>query len=260
MLVANFLPQIISIIIIFNLCPINVSGQQINDEKWNLKSNHCTLTDAQLKIIAWYFERAPYIELTQLIENNAIDSNKNNHFINEVLNELLIRLEKRVQIQTVDSLTDEGNVTNTQSYGWNGFRFDSFSNASKSTDTENEIIWERDTFGNIQKRMSLSPNRTREDSPIFGSLIIVENIRLIDEYLIGQPRRPFKYTRANFIIIIHSNSDVNTLWDTNAARILTRLWKVYSVLNAIIISTCKSDDVIWIIYIIKIIKLFFNLI
>lgn len=251
MVVANFQQQIISIIsiiLILILWPLNVNGQQGNDEKWKLNSNRCKLTDAQWKIIAWYFERAPYIELTEIIENNAINLNKNNHFINEVLNELLLRIGKRVKIQTVDLLTDEGNVTNTQTYGWHGVRFDTISNATNSTDNEIEIIRERDTEINIQKRMLMSPNRTREDSPMFGSLIIAENIRLIDDYLIGQPRRPFKYTRANFIIIIYNNSDANTVWDVNAARILTRLWKIYSVLNVIIISACKSNDVNWIIY------------
>lgn len=209
------------------------------DNKWKLQSDECTITEHQWKLIAWYLERAPYVEITEIVTNGAINGGAS-YFANDFVRQLTPRINQRIKTQTVDYSTVEGNVTDTQTYGWHGVRFQTGDNATTSP-SEVVVFGERDTAASIKKR-ERAHNQTREDAPVFGSVVLVENTELVDKYLVGYPRRPFKHPRANFVIISYKN-ETNINWESNSVKILTRLWKYYGVLNAIIISACQPEEV-----------------
>lgn len=227
--------------VIHSLHSYTIATSEI-DRKWKLQSDFCTITEMQWKLIEWYFERVPYIEVTEIIENGA---NRHNHsaatqFTNNAVKELEWRIKKKIHTQTVDFATED-RVSNTQTYGWRGWRFPSRENATKPV--HNLVVFrDRDDAESIRKRLTFS-NSPRDDSPTFGGLVFVECSDLVDNYLTGYPRPPFKHQRANFVIIAYKLEE-NLSWDETAGRILTRLWKRYGILNAIILSTCHSDQVI----------------
>lgn len=225
-----------SALLVLQLAPFTI-GQ---DDKWKLQSDECTVTEDQWKLIAWYLERAPYVEITEIVPNGAINGGAS-LFANDFVRKLTPRIYQRIKTQTVDYSTVDGNVSDTQTYGWHGVRFQTGDNATQPP-SEVVIFGQRDTAASIKKRERLH-NQTREDSPAFGSVVLVENTDLVDNYLVGYPRRPFKHSRANFVILSYKN-ETNINWEGNSGKILTRLWKHYGVLNAIVISACQPAEVI----------------
>lgn len=207
--------------------------------KWRLQCDACMITNDQWVLIAWYFKRAPFVEITEIV-NAAPDGGNPSQFGNDIAKVMPWCIEKLIKTQTVDYLTEEAKVTNTQTYGWHAVHYESRSNLSIASEPFSVYV-ERDTADKIKRRTKML-NRTREDSPLFGSLVIADTVNVIDEYLLGYPRRPFKYPRVNFVILIYKN-DSSTLWNSVAAKVLTKLWKMYGVLNAIIISTCNPSEV-----------------
>lgn len=223
-------------------CSYSIAINDVVDRKWKLQSDFCAITEMQWKLIDWYFERVPFIEVTEIIENGA---NRNQRmaatqFGNNAVKEMEWRIKKIIRTQTVD-FTTEDRVSNTQTYGWRGWRFPSRENATKPLH-DVVVFRERDNVESVGKRTTFA-NGTRDDSPTFGGLVFVECSNLVDDYLIGYPRRPFNHQQANFIIVAYRLEE-KWSWDETAGRILTRLWKRYGILNAIILSTCNSDEVI----------------
>lgn len=217
-------------------------------QKWKLESDTCDITNDQWKLITWYFQRAPHVEITEIFANHsAANGQGRSQFGNDVAKEFTIRINKIVQTQSVDYDTED-NVTDTQKFGWRGQRFDrrSYSNdgvtPKRPSPQDIGVIRGRDTAAEVRLRAEMM-NGTRVDSPTHGSLILVECSNLIDDYIFGYPRRPFRRPRANFIIIAYK-LESPMAWDVTASRILARLWRKYGVLNAIILSTCNPNDVI----------------
>lgn len=202
--------------------------------KWTSDSDVCDITEAQWQLISWYFQRVPYVEISEITDSHRGQS----HFGNRVSKEWSKRYNKTVFTQSVDYGMRE-NLTSTQKYGWRGTRFDQQSNASN--DIRWSVVQARDTAASVQQRAK-QYNGTRDDSPSHGSLVLVEYSKLIDGYLVGYPRRPFRQPRANFIIVVYK-LEVTTSWETTASRVLSRLWQTYGVLNALIMSTCHPSDV-----------------
>lgn len=225
--------KFVTSLVLLSLQSLGVNGQ---DSKWKLQSDACDVTKDQWKLIAWYLERAPYIEVTEIVDNGANRPGAS-QFANRFVKELTLYASETIRTQTVDFETEE---LNPELYGWRGMRFQPRANETKR-DEDVVIFQERDTFEDVVHR-TIAVNRTRQDEPIFGSIVLVECTDLIDDYLIGYPRRPFNYPRANFIIVTYKLED-GKAWATTANRIMSRLWNIYGVLNALIMSTCRKDEV-----------------
>lgn len=209
--------------------------------KWQLETNDCLVTDAQWNLITWYFDRAPFIELTEIVDT-ANDENRS-RYADDLANHMSMRMTKLLKTQTVNLSANEGYVTETQLYGWRGARFEHRFNASKTL--EDNLYVERETVLTIENRTSKMPemNRARIDVPIFGSLVVVDSTHLLDDYLFGYPRQPFNHPRASFIILVFGDES-DAIWEMNASKLMARLWKMYSILDVIIISTCKAEEVL----------------
>lgn len=230
MLVGHFVTQLV----LLSLQSLGVNGQ---DNKWKLQPDVCDVTKDQWKLIAWYLERAPYIEVTEIVDNGANRPGAS-QFSNRFVQELTLHISDTVKTQTVDLTTEE---KEPDAYGWRGAHFEPRANETKR-DEDIVIFQERDTLEEILAKHTMAPNQTREDEPTFGSVVLVECSDLIDDYLIGYLRRPFIYPRANFIILAYKMEEAKA-WSVTANRIMSRLWNVYGVLNALIISTCRSEEV-----------------
>lgn len=197
----------------------------------------CMPTDAQWQLIAWYFDRVSYVELTELVEN-ANDKNQQRYVVDLVRN-LPARVSKPLRMQTVDLSVDEGNVTRTQRYGWRGVYFAARANVTKPNDQHVRVS--RESAASI-KKLTRHVNHGSVDAAMRGSLVVVDSTHLLDDYLIGYPRRPFNHPRARVIVLVYRNES-EAIWEMNAAKLMARLWKIYSILNAIVISPCRAQEV-----------------
>lgn len=81
----------------------------------------------------------------------------------------------------------------------------------------------------------------RHDEPELAAFVYASSFDIIEEYLVGPPRRPFYKPRGNFIIIV--TEAVQIEWTESAASILEKLWRDYRVFNAIIMVPCEVNQV-----------------
>lgn len=78
----------------------------------------------------------------------------------------------------------------------------------------------------------------RRDEPEQGSLVIVEHIALLDQYLIGSARRPFRDPRKYYILVVRH---IEPEWKEQASLVMERLWKDYGIINALIMAPCADS-------------------
>lgn len=78
------------------------------------------------------------------------------------------------------------------------------------------------------------------DSTKGGSVIIVDQIAVLDKYLNGPAKKPFQNPRWNYVIVIHKivESDYKNLYE----KLLKKLWIDYGIANAILLSPCVSRN------------------
>lgn len=72
-----------------------------------------------------------------------------------------------------------------------------------------------------------------------GIFVNVQKVSVIDEYLIGSPRSPFKYPRRLFLINIISTQEPN--FDDLTKKLLEKLWIDYALGNVAIITACPNE-------------------
>lgn len=78
----------------------------------------------------------------------------------------------------------------------------------------------------------------RKDEPQAGSIVIVANITVLDEYLVGTARSPFRTPRSSYIIILRNAHDD---WQEDVERVLRKLWRVYGIVNALLLAPCLDS-------------------
>lgn len=76
-------------------------------------------------------------------------------------------------------------------------------------------------------------------TPEEGVFIIVENVTIIDDYLYGSPRMPFRANRRIFVIAVTKPEQRN--FDRRVRKMLRRLWQDYAVADVILITPCNDD-------------------
>lgn len=80
---------------------------------------------------------------------------------------------------------------------------------------------------------------TRKDEPETGTIVVVENVNILDNYLRGTARRPFRTPRRYYIIVLRSTDED---WMAIGANVMARLWKDYGIINAIILAPCADSE------------------
>lgn len=104
----------------------------------------------------------------------------------------------------------------------------------------NSTYWVEEDKLNVRPQI-LKKNWKREDEPHSGNVVLAEKIEIIDHFLNGVTRLPFKAKRAFYVIIIYK--EIGADWDKYASSILSKLWKIHGILNAIVIGSCKKKNV-----------------
>lgn len=202
-------------------------------QQLNFTRKCCGLRDEQLELIAWYFLRvSSFIRVTEVVPEEI--SAKRSKFASYFLNDLykytgLEYYTVRIDYSYRDQLKDEEEPYE-HTYKWH----------PEYLQGMNRTHFVEDTVATFKKIISSSSER--EDDPAFGSIVLSENIETLDFYLNGETRYPFKVKRAHYVLIAYRQMESRT-WDKWASSVLSKLWKQHGILNAIIISTCKENNV-----------------
>lgn len=113
-------------------------------------------------------------------------------------------------------------VTETQSYSWLGEKFTLRPNQQIDYTIQN---------------VSSSPLVEIEDEDL-GAVVIIENITLLNEFLVGPARRPFLVPRKDYVIVLRY---VHENWRSTAAAVLQRLWENYGIYKILLMAPCNDS-------------------
>lgn len=92
------------------------------------------------------------------------------------------------------------------------------------------------------------PIDVRRDEPELGAIVYIESLEILERYLVGPPRHPFRNPVGNFVIVFSKHFNNSDEYQLLAANVLKILWEDYRVLNAILIFTCNVNKVILIFF------------
>lgn len=73
--------------------------------------------------------------------------------------------------------------------------------------------------------------------------MIAARISIINKYLTGTSRGPFRFPRKIFIIAVTNTSEPH--FATTCETVLEKLWHDYGIANVIIITPCHGDPEVW---------------
>lgn len=206
--------------------------------KWNIEDNEdCEVGAEQWKLIAWYFKRVSYIEVTHIIRKEQ-KYRRASRFASYVVKNLYDYTHIEYQTFTLDYSYQDDGIPHLQIYEWHT---DQTSDTLLLNGTKHNIPWIEDTILTIKNRIT-AKNRVREDEPDFGSIVLAENIQIMDHYLNGINRHPFKAKRAHYVLLVYKQVDRLT-WDNWASSVMAKLWKHHGILNAIVLSSCSRNNV-----------------
>lgn len=197
----------------------------------------CGLSESQWELIKWYFLRVgSHLNVTEIVRD--VDFFQPRCFMSYFLNDLydhtgMEYYTSRIRYRVQDEQLDEQDTFNDTTYQWH---------AELSKYGYSNYFIEEDKL-NIRAQI-LKKSWNREDDPSIGSIVLASDIEIIDHYLNGkQTKEPFHSKRAYYIILLYQRFENNAYWDRLASRILAKLWKVYGIMNAIVMGSCKKDNV-----------------
>lgn len=129
-------------------------------------------------------------------------------------------------------------VPYVDTFTWHGERF-----VRRPMQTT-KIVYNRKkrmTAHNHVSKFSSNENWSLRGNEInFGVLILVKNISILNNYLVGPPRTPFQFPRHMFIIVITNLYEPQ--FEEETATFLRKLWLDYGIANAILITPCAGGS------------------
>lgn len=125
----------------------------------------------------------------------------------------------------LDHSYEEPFIRYANTFNWRGEKFKLKPNSIINMETE----LDEDNF-----------NLFRTDSTKSGSLIIIEQISLLDKYLEGPAKKPFKNPRSNYLIAIRKVYETD--YKAICEKVLEKLWNDYGIANAILFSPCAIQN------------------
>lgn len=72
-----------------------------------------------------------------------------------------------------------------------------------------------------------------------GVFVIAESVAVLDDYLQGSPRNPFRLVRRLVIIVITNTNEPN--FDELVRKLLRKLWRDYGMVRVVLITPCNND-------------------
>lgn len=215
----------------------NIANQWKNFNKTEDPNSCCGISKGQWDLIKWYFLRVgSHLNVTEI--HRDAEYYQPRFFMSLFLHDLyeytgMEYYTQRIRYRVRDEQLDEQDTFNDTTYQWH---------AELSKNGNSNYFIEEDKL-DIRAQI-LKKSWNREDDPSIGSIVLASDIEIIDHYLNGkQTKEPFHSKRAYYIILIYRKFINNEDWDRLAGRILAKLWKVYGIMNAIVMATCKKDNV-----------------
>lgn len=199
-------------------------------------TNSCYLSEKQWELISWYFLNVgTHINVTEIVRE--MDVYKQTLYMSFFLKELYRYTGLKYFTRLINSninteLSDEEVPSENNTYIWH----------PKLSKRGNSTSYIEEDKLNIRQQL-LQRNWNREDEPDIGVVVLATDFQIIDQYLNGEIRLPFTAKRAHYVIVIYENFAEN--WDEWGSSISSKLWKVYGILNVIVLATCKPNNVSW---------------
>lgn len=192
----------------------------------------CEITAEQWEFISWYFIRVgSHIDVTEIVREKDLYTSYSNPLLTDLYDYTGLKARNyRVDYSFVEEI--KNSKTLKKIHEWH----------PELSKYGNTTYYMKDNIFDFRNHI-LKRNWNREDEPSKGSIVLASEIDIIDHYLNQVTRQPFVAKRAHFLIIIYREINDKKAWDKYASSILTKLWKVHGILNAIIFSTCHSENV-----------------
>lgn len=142
----------------------------------------------------------------------------------------------------MDTSYEPPSVSYSEMFSWQGDEF------PKRTHQHNEVSLRRKRSSkqrtkqsqSVIDKMLMSDYFTNPTvAPEEGVFVIAENVTIIDDYLYGSPRMPFRANRRIFVIAITKPEKRN--FDKRVKQLLRRLWQEYALADVLLITPCNND-------------------
>lgn len=117
-------------------------------------------------------------------------------------------------------------------YDWSGMKFE-------PRETQQKRLTKREAPAATAAAAASGLTAQRHDEPGLGMFVIVENERVLDEYLQGTTRSPFRSPRDNYIIVVRYVADADTFRE-RIDNITRRLWTRYGLEVVTVMSPCRN--------------------
>lgn len=204
------------------------------DDKWEqLHTNCCELSAQHWKLISWYFQRVgSYLNITEIVREDSY--HKPTLYMSDFLKDLFRYTELEYYTNRVCYCNEDEEEDEDEPYNNTLLWHAEFSK------TENSTYYVQDHKMNVRSPI-FKKYWNREDEPTSGAVVLADRIETLDHFVNGETRLPFISKRSFYVIIIYRKSGKD--WDKYASSILSKLWKLHGILNAIIIASCKRDNV-----------------
>lgn len=137
----------------------------------------------------------------------------------------------------IDTSYEPPSVSYGEMFSWQGDEF------PKRPNQHDEVLVRQKRSSNQKKAKSPSSKADQFTkamvAPEDAVFVIAENVSIIDDYLYGSPRMPFRVNRRIFVIAVTKPEERN--FDKRVKKLLKRLWQDYAVGDVILITPCNND-------------------
>lgn len=211
----------------------NNPSAQWEQVKHQQNNSCCEITDKQWELMKWYFLRVgSHLNVTEIVRE--ADFYNQSLYMSYFLKDLykytgleyythIVRYKKKQEV--ADERDPDDNT-----YQWH----------AELPKLGNSTYYIEEDKLDIRAQI-LMKNWNREDEPDSGNVVLAKSIETIDHFLNGKTKQPFESKRSYYIILIYHQ--ITHDWDMYASSILSKLWKVHGILNAIVVGSCKKNNV-----------------
>lgn len=230
----------------------------LNSNHFIIESNAvCTVTnELYWKMIRWYLGPLKFVDVHVLTDTSTTlsmnqlatlflkeiaDSKLNQtHQINFsfthqnnfwIFSQFHAGLNVKVSYKILDTRFEHEHVSYSETFSWQGEKF------RRRPGEERRLVYRKKRSLDTDPPTSWSK---RTDEPEAGIFIIADSIKIIDDYLVGTPRRPFRFPRQIYVIAITGADEYK--FEQISERLLEKMWKDYAIGNVIIITPCDGDS------------------
>lgn len=221
-----------------------ISPQLLNDEfgtcsinlkYWNIINWYYSLTsDIAVTIISDTIKDESFYDITSKLLNQLFSSIFSlmqltvSSSYNKLYFQLKFTADHSIQLSNVNLDFEETFLRYSETFSWSGQRFQ---------------LRPKETHYRMKRHFAIAYYRTIQTyhtEPILGSFVIIDNMKIFENYLVGTPRKPFNSPRRYFIIAVR---EIEENWKVTGSMLLEKLWKLYGIGNVLLTAPCLDFDV-----------------